>query len=501
MLFNTINYLIFFSLVFLVYYICPQKIRYIWLLAASYYFYMNWNPFYVFLLFGCTIITYLSARIIESNRITSQRKIVRTSTLSICIFVLLAILGYFKYYDLFLGYANRLLGHFSTVQLSRHFEVLLPVGISFYILQSLGYVIDVYRGDVPSEKNFLRYALFVSFFPQLVAGPIERSKNLLSQLSNPSKLTWDSFRKGVLLIFYGVFCKVVIADRIAIIVQTIYADTASYPGFYTLYAAILFSFQIYCDFYGYSTIARGSALLLGVQLVDNFNAPYYAQSVKEFWQRWHISLSSWFRDYLYIPLGGNRKGLLRRDLNLLFVFGVSGLWHGASLSFIIWGLLNGIYQVISSAWNKILIHLRKWICFNTSNLTQGQNRFSSRLLHRIFTFALITVTWIFFAAGSLEKSVQIFKDLISVNNWYVIFDQSLYDLGVNRQYTFVMLLGILVLMSVDYMKYKGKDVASLILTQGWWLRASIYVALIFTTMVFGCYGAMYDIQQFIYFQF
>lgn len=168
MLFNTINYLIFFSLVFLVYYICPQKIRYIWLLAASYYFYMNWNPFYVFLLFGCTIITYLSARIIESNRITSQRKIVRTSTLSICIFVLLAILGYFKYYDLFLGYANRLLGHFSTVQLSRHFEVLLPVGISFYILQSLGYVIDVYRGDVPSEKNFLKYALFVAFFPQLV---------------------------------------------------------------------------------------------------------------------------------------------------------------------------------------------------------------------------------------------------------------------------------------------------------------------------------------------
>lgn len=503
MLFNTIDYLIFFSLVFVVYHICPKKIRYIWLLGASYYFYMNWNPWYVFLLLGCTVITYFAARIIDSDGIGAgnRKKAVRMAALLVCISILLAVLGYFKYYDLFLGYVNRLIGHFSTVQLTRRFEVLLPVGISFYVLQSLGYVFDVYRGDIHAEKNFLKYALFVSFFPQLVAGPIERAENLLSQLSAPEKLTFDLFRKGLLLIFYGLFCKIVVADRIAVIVKTVYGDPASYPGFYILYAAVLFSFQIYCDFYGYSTIARGSALLLGVRLTDNFNAPYYAQSVKEFWQRWHISLSSWFRDYLYIPLGGNRRGFARKNRNLLLVFGVSGLWHGASLSFVIWGLLNGVYQVASSVYHRASVKLRALTHFNESCAEEKGKRFSSRLLSRVITFGLITITWIFFAAGSFKKSIQIVKALISVNNWYVIFDQSLYELGVSRQYTVVMLAGILILMAVDYVKYKGKDIASLILSQGWWLRAFVYVALIFAALVFGCYGEMYDTQQFIYFQF
>lgn len=203
----------------------------------------------------------------------------------------------------------------------------MPVGVSFYILQSLGYVIDVYRNNVQAQKNFFKFVLFVSFFSQLVAGPIERSYRLMKQLENPQRLTWNDIRKGLLLILYGMFCKMVVADRISVIVKTVYANPDSYPGVYIIYAAWLFSFQIYCDFYGYSTIARGSAKLLGVSLIDNFAAPYFSRSIKEFWRRWHISLSSWFKDYLYIPLGGNRVGPIRKNINLLFVLVGFGMGH------------------------------------------------------------------------------------------------------------------------------------------------------------------------------
>ena len=337
MLFNTIDYFIFFIIVFGINYILPSKIRYIWLLIASYYFYMQWNPWYACLILGTTIITYVSGLAIDKRKDEFRRKIINNCILIFCLAILLGTLGYFKYYDMFLGYCNKVLAMIGIEQISREFSVLLPVGISFYIIQSIGYVLDVYRGDIKPQRNIFKYALFVSFFPQLVAGPIERSKNLMGQLQKPKELTWDDFRGGVLLIIYGLFCKIVIADRIALIVKTVYANPNDYAGFYICYAAILFSFQIYCDFYGYSTIARGSAKLLGISLVDNFNAPYFSMSIKEFWRRWHISLSSWFKDYLYIPLGGNRKGFVRKNLNLLFVFCISGLWHGASLSFVLWG--------------------------------------------------------------------------------------------------------------------------------------------------------------------
>lgn len=480
MLFNTIDYLLFFIIVFTIYYIIPQKIRYIWLLTASYYFYMQWNPWYILLILGTTIVTYISGILINNSCKEAKQRTTRNSILFFCLVILLGMLGYFKYYDMFLMYFNKFLSQIGIKEITRHFTVLLPVGISFYILQSLGYVIDVYRDNIKPQKNFLKYALFVSFFPQLVAGPIERTTNLMEQLENPKKLTWDDFRKGLLLVFYGLFCKIVIADRVAVIVKTVYASPNDYPGFYIIYAATLFSFQIYCDFYGYSTIARGSAKLLGVDLIDNFNAPYFSKSIKEFWRRWHISLSSWFRDYLYIPLGGNRKGLIRKKLNLLFVFCVSGLWHGASLSFVIWGGLNGLYQVIT--------------------IPEKQSNFSKRVLKTLTTFALVTFTWIFFAANSLTHSLQIIKSIF-VFNWNVLLDESLYSLGVDRHYTTVMILGIIILMLIDYLKYNKRDVVELVLAQDWWLRAAIFISLILASLVMGCYGELYDTQQFIYFQF
>lgn len=507
MLFNTPQYLLFLPIVVLVYYCIPKKLRYIWLLATSYYFYMQWNPLYITLLFFCTLLTYLCGRIIQklkdANRDIQQKK--QKLCLVMCLLLNLSILGFFKYVNFGIGILNHFLSFIHMNQIGFTHDVLLPVGISFYTLQALGYLIDVYRGDIYAEKNFLKYALFVSFFPQLVAGPIERSKNLLVQLHAPQSFKYDNLRKGCLLVLYGLFLKMVIADRAAVIVDTVYENSSGYPGFYIAVATAFFAIQIYCDFYGYSTIARGSALIMGIRLMDNFNAPYYARSVKEFWRRWHISLSGWFRDYLYIPLGGNRKGQARKECNLLAVFAVSGLWHGASLSFVFWGLLNGIYQVVEDLAGKIKGCMVKygdrwsWLA---DEKTEGKNkRFSGELFQTVLTFALVTFAWLFFRAGGLEDALLILRYLFSENNWYVLFDGSLYELGVARNYMTVLLLSILALVVVDYYKYHGRDVADMILCQGWWFRVMINMLMIFVILLYGCYGELYDIQQFIYFQF
>lgn len=381
----------------------------------------------------------------------------------------------------------------------------MPVGISFYTLQALGYLIDVYRGDIYAEKNFLKYALFVSFFHQLVAGPIERSGRLLVQLYTSKTFRYENIRKGLLLVLYGLFLKMVIADRAATIVDTVYGNSESYPGFYIIAATVFFAIQIYCDFYGYSTVARGSALLMGIHLMDNFSAPYYAKSVKEFWRRWHISLSGWFRDYLYIPLGGNRNSTLRKWCNLLVVFAISGLWHGASLAFIFWGFLNGVYQVSEDVFNKAKNFFDKWRTKWNQLIGESEKdntvHFSANLFHTVVTFALVTFAWLFFRAGGLKDALTILKHTIDVSNWFILFDGSLYELGVARNYMNVLLFSILVLFISDYYKYIGKDVADMILRQGWWFRITCYMFLIFTILLYGCYGETYDIQQFIYFQF
>lgn len=341
MLFNSSQFLIFFPLVVLIYFIIPQKIKYLWLLAASYYFYMSWNAKYALLLLFSTVVTYLCGLLIEKvkrcqweeKRKTKYKKLILISG-----FVLsLLLLSYFKYTNFVGGLANRVFTLLHIALKIPRFDILLPVGISFYTFQALGYIMDVYRDEIYAEKNFFRYALFVSFFPQLVAGPIERSGNLLKQLSSPARFSYDRAKDGVYLMLWGFFLKIVIADRIALFVDTVYGDYMKYGGWYLVVATVLFAFQIYCDFYGYSTITMGAAWVLGVRLMENFNAPYLATSVSDFWRRWHISLTTWFRDYLYIPLGGNRKGKLRKYINKMIVFAASGLWHGSSLAYVLWG--------------------------------------------------------------------------------------------------------------------------------------------------------------------
>ncbi len=353
---------------------------------------------------------------------------------------------------------------------------------------------DVYRDDIHAEKNFIRYALFVSFFPQLVAGPIERSTNLLKQLRSPNTLTWDSFREGILLMLWGYFLKVVLADRIAIFVDTVYGGYTNYPGMYLIIATLLFSVQIYCDFGGYSTIAMGTARILGIELMDNFNAPYLSSSVSEFWRRWHISLSSWFRDYLYIPLGGNRKGSVRKNLNLMIVFLVSGLWHGAQWTYVIWGGLNGIYQIIGNLFHSFI---NKWRPFTHSK----PDTFSNKLLHILFTFVLIDFSWIFFRAENLSGAISIIKSIFTEYNPWILFDGSLYQCGLNQKNFTLMLLGIFLLLLADIGKYFNLKLSSLILRQEYWMRWLIIAISICFILLFGIWGTGYNEANFIYFQF
>lgn len=488
MLFNSIHFLLFLPIVVIVFYCLPAKVRYLWLLAASYYFYAQWNPVYLLLILGCTIVTYTAALLIETR---SKPKAVMAGTLIIT----LGALCYYKYTPMIMNIISTVLSWFQ-IDASRlqTMDILLPVGISFFTLQSIGYVIDVWRGDTKAEHNFFRFALFVSFFPQLVAGPIERSKNLLSQLYSVQKLSYENIRRGLLLVGYGLFLKVVIADRAAMIVNTVFEGLSEYTGLYVAIAAFFFAIQIYCDFYGYSVIAKGSALMLGIRLMDNFNAPYFSQSIKEYWSRWHISLSTWFRDYLYIPLGGNRRGKRRTQLNRLIVFAVSGLWHGAALSYVAWGILNALYQTGEDVCKWLM---GKWF----PDRTCDKNRFSSRLFSTLRSFILFDLAWILFRAGGIRPALLAFRSMFSTFNPFIFFDGSVFTLGVDKNYMAILMVSILILAIVDIQKYKGIDVVDRFFAQSPTFRLIAELSLVFAIVLFGCYGEMYDVQQFIYFQF
>lgn len=498
MLFNSINFLIFFPIVVAIYFIIPNKVKHLWLLMASYFFYMCWNARYALLILISTIITYVSGLLLEivkkrnydAHRAEKlKRLIVASSVISN-----LTILFYFKYINFAVGTLNEF---FSTVHIELNlptFDVILPVGISFYTFQALSYTIDVYRDEIYAEKNFFRYALFVSFFPQLVAGPIERSKNLLKQLANPHKFNFENFQEGVLLMLWGYFLKIVIADRIAIFVDAVYGNFNEFSGMYLIVATILFSFQIYCDFYGYSTIAMGTAKILGIQLVENFNAPYLAISVADFWRRWHISLTSWFRDYLYIPLGGSRKGKGQKYANKLIVFLLSGLWHGAQFSFVAWGAINGIYQIIGEILQPIRNKFIKLLHLNNQSL-------GHKLLRIVVTFALIDFSWIFFRANRFLEALQIIRAMFMVRNPWVLFDGSIYKCGLDEKNFRIMLVFICALFIADIFKMHGVKIRDVIIKQDYWFKCLFIAVVVWLILIFGKWGPSFQQANFIYFQF
>lgn len=498
MLFNSIDFLFFFPIVVLIYFVIPQKIKHLWLLAASYYFYMCWNAKYALLILASTVITYVSGLLIEKVKRIPCKKMQQTVAKKWIVagsFIInLGILFYFKYSIFVLSIVTSAFAKMHIYLNVPAFDIILPVGISFYTFQALSYTMDVYRDEICAEKNFFKYALFVSFFPQLVAGPIERSKNLMLQLSSPKKFSFEDAREGLLLMLWGFFLKIVLADRIAIFVDTIYNDFSTYSGMYLIVATVFFAVQIYCDFSGYSIIAMGTARVLGITLMENFDAPYLSTSVAEFWRRWHISLTSWFKDYLYIPLGGSRKGKIRKYINKMIVFVISGLWHGASFSFVVWGGLNGLYQVIGEIIQPIRDKLVSILSLNRTSL-------GHKLIQITGTFIIVDFSWIFFRVSRLRDAFEIIKSMVLVNNLWVLFDGSLYNCGLDEKNFRLMLAGGVILLFADLCKKKGIKIREVIIRQDYWFRW-IFVALtISAILTFGVWGSSYKEANFIYFQF
>lgn len=494
MIFNSVDFLIFFPVVTLIYFIIPRKARYVWLLIASYFFYMCWNAKYALLLLTSTVVTWLCARLVHAAKKPVMRKLI----LAVCLCVNLGILFFFKYFDFFLANCNRILSALHMEIPEKGFDVLLPVGISFYTFQALGYTIDVYRGKVAPEKNILRYALFVSFFPQLVAGPIERSGSLLGQLRDlERKKLWnyENVTGGLTLMVWGLFIKMVIADRVAILVNHIFESYYLYGTVVLAAGAIGFAIQIYCDFMGYSTIAVGAARVMGFRLMENFETPYFSRSVSEFWKRWHISLSTWFRDYVYIPLGGNRRSRLRKYLNVMVTMGVSGLWHGASWTYVIWGLLHGLYQVIGDMTGGLRIKLY-------DALHTKKESFSFRLAQTVSTFLLADIAWIFFRAPSVSHALRFCRRLVTKWDPWDLFNGEIYTLGLDRREFHILGVSLVILFLVDLLRYRKKqEITAFLQEQCVWFRWGAIIAMITATLVFGIYGVEFESSQFIYFQF
>lgn len=471
-MFNSIAFLLFFPIVCLIYFCIPAsqvKVRNLLLLAASYYFYMNWQPAYALLLLTSTVVTYLAALGIDSFEEQGKKRLCLVSSLVLN----LAILFLFKYYNFLASNVEYALQTSGLAIDLPAFEFLLPVGISFYTFQALGYSIDVYRGTTKVERDFPTYALFVSFFPQLVAGPIERSNNLLPQFKARHPFDYEQVMSGVRLMVWGYFMKLVVADRCGLYVDSIFNNVAMHNGGSYLVASLLFPFQIYGDFAGYSLIAIGVARILGFRLMENFRRPYFACTVGEFWHRWHISLSTWFKDYVYIPLGGNRVGRMRNYFNLLVTFIVSGIWHGANWTFFCWGTLHGILLCIEKA------------------LGVGKRSYSgaAKLMHWAVTFVLVSLAWIFFRANNMADALTVITGIFT--------KAGIPDISFAMFTDLCLAASALSLMFVKEVSDEYNHRIQIAESRHWLVRHAYIVAMIAIVILFGVLGG----DQFIYFQF
>jgi alginate O-acetyltransferase complex protein AlgI len=484
MLFNSFHFLVFFPIVVGLYYALPQKFRWILLLIASYYFYMSWKAEYIILIVASTLVDFGAGLAIENADSKKRKKL----WLFLSLFVNLGLLFTFKYWDFFNESIRDTLNLFSIQFDPSTLKLLLPVGISFYTFQTLSYTIDIYYGKIKPIKHLGIFATYVSFFPQLVAGPIERAKHLIPQFYNKVVFEYERVKNGLLLMLWGFFVKIVIADRLAILVNTVYKhdDSHNYlldhTGASLFIASFFFMFQLYLDFSAYSNIAIGAARVLGFDLRSNFRRPYWATSISDFWHRWHISLSTWFRDYVYIPLGGNKRGVKRHLINLLITFVLSGVWHGASWNFVLWGLLNGIFLIA-----QVFIDRRK-----TS--TKPKTSFLKRLLQSGVVMLLWGGSLIFFRAQTFDDAIYVFQN-ISLTGW-----DNLYELGLTVsefKFVFYCLVSIYIL---DYIQEK-KDLYKFLASRNIVIRFAVYITAILMIIYLGAYGEEVSDNQFLYFQF
>ncbi len=478
MIFNSIQFAVFFLIVYILYLLLDHKGQNRMLLVASYIFYGAWDYRFLSVIFISTLVDYhCGIKIHESTDDKTRKKFLLVS-----IFANLGILGLFKYFNFFAGSLSSLLHIFGFSAGFRFFSIVLPVGISFYTFQTMSYTIDIYRGQLKPTHNFPDFALFVAFFPQLVAGPIERAKRLLPQLLKPRKVTLESFYKGSYLIAWGLFQKVFVADNLAQIVDPVFKGAAPYNGVLVLMSLYAFAFQILCDFAGYSNIARGLGKCMGIDIMVNFNLPYFATNPREFWRRWHISLSSWLRDYLYIPLGGSRRGELTTCRNLAITMLLGGLWHGASWTFVLWGAYHGLLLIVHRLFDK-----------HRSIFPRLGIKLPERLwfyIRVIFFFHLVCLGWLIFRAQSFTQIGQMLSA--------IIFN---FDLNLVRSPQMILtgleiIFYLFVLFFVQIVQYKTNDLLYMFKIP-LPARVLFYYICALLLIIFGAYGG----REFIYFQF
>lgn len=484
MIFNSLQYALFLPVIVIIYFSLPQRFRWVFLLTVSYFFYMCWNPKYAILLLLSTGITYSAALLMHNASGKNMKTFYLLANLAINLGILI-LFKYFNFFNVTIAEAMQLLGvDYQPLKLN----LLLPVGISFYTFQALGYTIDIYKGKAMPRKHFGKYALFVSFFPQLAAGPIGRIESLAPQFDILQKPDFERIKSGLLLIGQGLVKKVIIADRLAMLVNAVYDSPEKFSGVHFAVATLFFTFQIYCDFSGYSDMAVGSARILGYDLTINFRRPYLSSSISEFWKKWHISLTSWLRDYIYIPLGGNRK---RHLTNIIIVFLVSGLWHGANLTFILWGFINGLYQVAG-------IKLKPYTTKVKAALKIKEDSPLLILFKQLLTFALICFAWIFFRSNSIGDLLFILKKLFSFNSFFP--DKlSMAGLGMDKADLLVSFLLIASLMVYEYIQEKV-NLGAYLRQKPPAARWAVYAAVFIMIIIFGVYGDANGVQ-FIYFKF
>lgn len=475
---TSLAFLLFFIIVVFVFYAVPANARTIVLLIASIVFYASVDYRCVLVLVAVIGVSYLGAGLICS---CSQR----TSKVVLGVFVAvhILILIYFKYTGFLTG--------------GRWKSILAPIGVSFITFVAIGFLVDVFRDNNCRERNIIKHALLISFFPAVLSGPIERGKHFLTQLDENRlrKLHFDieRIRDGFLRILWGFFLKLVVADRIAIFVDSVYSQESGSGGAVTFLTILLYSMQIYCDFGGYTEIALGVSHCFGIQLLENFNTPYLSESIADFWRRWHMSLSSWLRDYVYIPLGGNRKGTVRKYINILIVFMISGIWHGVGFGFIVWGMIHGVLQVVGGILKPIRLRVRDLLKID-------ENSFSLKGVRIAITFILVSFAWVFFRMETLESAVAVIGRLTEPRLWQMV-DGTLFDLGLDRNNVILLILSLVVVIVVDILKYRGISGGKWLKKQRLWIRWPIYFVIILLVAVMGIWGAGFDSSSFIYYKF
>jgi alginate O-acetyltransferase complex protein AlgI len=476
MLFNSFEFLVFFPVVTIVYFLIPHQWRWLHLLIASCIFYMAFIPVYILILIFTIVIDYFAGIIIEKS-VGRKRKLF----LIISIIANVGILAVFKYYNFFIENVNELFHLTGQKAGFSYLNIILPIGLSFHTFQAMSYTIEVYRGNQAAEKHFGIYALYVLFYPQLVAGPIERPQNLLHQFREKHPFEINRMYEGLRLMLWGLFKKVVIADRLSIYVDAVYGNPEQHSGMNLLVATIFFAIQIYCDFSGYSDMAIGAAKVMGFKLMTNFNRPYFARNIQEFWKRWHISLSSWFRDYVYISLGGNRVSKSRVYLNVIIVFLLSGFWHGANWTFVIWGGIHALLIVSYMLFRQYVkqnIAKKNWLADAAATL---------------FTFSVVCLAWIFFRAGSTAEAIYILSAIFSGNNnaFQFIVSSKGMEFGITSALISVAMIGLLLWND------RFQDVLQTALNNKRHRDILVNGMMLFLIIVFG----VFQKTSFIYFQF